>query len=105
MVADTGATFATGQEHQAIRDAVGGIVDSFGPDYYQQQVDDGGNCTELWDALGATGYLGVDLPEKYGDGALGLRELAVVFQETARAGWSATGDAAFFRSHRDHPES
>ena len=86
MAADTGATFATGQEQQAIRDAVGGIVDSFGPDYYQQQVDDGGNCTELWDALGAKGCLGVHLPEKYGGGGLGLRELAVVVQETARAG-------------------
>jgi alkylation response protein AidB-like acyl-CoA dehydrogenase len=70
--------FTSGQEEQAIRDAVRGIVDSFGPDYYQQQVDDGVNCAELWDALGAKGYLGVHLPEKYGGGGLGLRELAIV---------------------------
>jgi hypothetical protein len=52
MAADTGAMFTSGQEEQAIRDAVRGIVDSFGPDYYQQQVDNGANCAELWDALG-----------------------------------------------------
>jgi alkylation response protein AidB-like acyl-CoA dehydrogenase len=86
MVADTGAIFATSQEEQAIRDAVHAIVDSFGPDYYQQQVDDGANCGELWDALGTKGYLGVHLPEKYGGGGLGLRELAIVVQETALGG-------------------
>ena len=86
MAADTGAMFTTGQEEQAIRDAVRGIVDSFGPDYYQQQVDDGANCAELWDALGTKGYLGVHLPEKYGGGGLGLRELAIVVQETALGG-------------------
>jgi alkylation response protein AidB-like acyl-CoA dehydrogenase len=86
MAADIGTTFATGEEQQAIRDAVGAIAGSFGPDYYQQQVDDGGNCAELWDALGAKGYLGVHLPAKYGGGGLGLRALAIVVQETALAG-------------------
>src|ERR1700749_562302 len=86
MGADTGAMLATGVEEQAIRDAVGGIVGSFGPDYYQQQVDDGANCAELWDALGANGYLGVHLPEQYGGGGLGLRELATVVNATALGG-------------------
>lgn len=76
----------TGREEQAIREAVGGIVGSFGPAYYQQQVDEGSNCAELWDALGAKGYLGVHLPDEYGGGGLGLGELAVVVQETALAG-------------------
>jgi alkylation response protein AidB-like acyl-CoA dehydrogenase len=57
-----------------------------GPDYYQQQVADGANCAELWDALGTKGYLGVHLPEKYGGGGLGLRELAIVVPETALGG-------------------
>src|SRR6201993_3305177 len=73
-------------EERAIRDAVAAIAGRFGPDYYQQQVDDGGNCAELWNALGAKGYLGVHLPEKYGGGGLGLRELAIVVQESAVAG-------------------
>jgi alkylation response protein AidB-like acyl-CoA dehydrogenase len=82
----TGSMLATSNEERAIRDAVGGIARSFGPDYYQQQVDEGGNCAELWNALGAKGYLGVHLPEKYGGGGLGLRELAIVVQESAVAG-------------------
>jgi alkylation response protein AidB-like acyl-CoA dehydrogenase len=86
MELQTGTVLATSDEEKAIRDAVGGIARSFGPDYYQQQVDDGGNCGELWNALGANGYLGVHLPEKYGGGGLGLRELAIVVQESAIAG-------------------
>ncbi len=86
MAVQTGTVLATSDEERAIRDAVGGIAGSFGPDYYQQQVDDGGNCAELWDALGANGYLGVHLREEYGGGGLGLRELAIVVQETAVAG-------------------
>jgi alkylation response protein AidB-like acyl-CoA dehydrogenase len=86
MALQTSTVLATSDEERAIRDAVGGIARSFGPDYYQQQVDDGGNCAELWNALGANGYLGVHLPEKYGGGGLGLRELAIVVQESAIAG-------------------
>jgi len=86
MAVDTGTMSTTGEEEQAIRDAVRDIVDSFGPDYYQQQVDDGRNCADLFDALGAKGYLGVHLPEMYGGGGLGLRELAMVVQETALGG-------------------
>jgi alkylation response protein AidB-like acyl-CoA dehydrogenase len=86
MAIQTGTVLTASDEERAIRDAVRGIAGSFGPDYYQQQVDDGGNCAELWDALGAKGYLGVHLPEHYGGGGLGVRELAIVVQETAIAG-------------------
>jgi alkylation response protein AidB-like acyl-CoA dehydrogenase len=70
----------------ALRDSVAGIAGSFGPDYFQQQVDDGGNAGELWGALGERGFLGVHLPEEYGGGGLGLREMAIVVQQTAIAG-------------------
>ena len=86
MAVQTDSAVVESDEERAIRDAVAGIAGRFGPDYYQQQVDDGGNCAELWNALGAKGYLGVHLPEKYGGGGLGMRELAIVVQETAIAG-------------------
>jgi alkylation response protein AidB-like acyl-CoA dehydrogenase len=69
-----------------LRDAVSGIVGRYGPGYFQQQVDDGGHCRELWDDLGGKGYLGVHLPEAYGGGGLGLREMAIVVEEAAMAG-------------------
>jgi alkylation response protein AidB-like acyl-CoA dehydrogenase len=73
-------------EDRAIRDAVRGIVLEYGPDYYQQQVDVGGNCSELWQALGKQGYLGVHLPEEFGGGGGGLREISTVVHEAAVAG-------------------
>jgi alkylation response protein AidB-like acyl-CoA dehydrogenase len=86
MAIQTGAVLEDTAEHRAIREAVGGIVAKFGPDYYQQQVDDGGSCADLWKTLGTNGYLGVHLPEKYGGGGLGLSELAIVVHEAAVAG-------------------
>ena len=86
MTLRTGTVIEDTVEHRAMREAVSGIVAKFGPDYYQQQVDDGGSCAELWKILGANGYLGVHLPEKYGGGGLGLSELAVVVHEAAVAG-------------------
>jgi alkylation response protein AidB-like acyl-CoA dehydrogenase len=86
MPVETGTAVVASDEERAIRDAVGGIAASFGPDYYQQQVDSSGNCANLWNALGRNGYLGVHLPECYGGGGLGLRELALVVEETAIAG-------------------
>jgi alkylation response protein AidB-like acyl-CoA dehydrogenase len=86
MPAQTDTVLAATDEERAIRDAVAAIAGRFGPDYYQLQVDEGANCAELWDALGARGYLGVHLPERYGGGGLGMREIAIVVQETAVAG-------------------
>ena len=86
MAVQTGNVMEETVEHRAMREAVHGIVAKFGPDYYQQQVDDGGSCADLWKALGANGYLGVHLPEQYGGGGLGLTELAIVVHETAAAG-------------------
>ncbi|MCX2930052.1 acyl-CoA/acyl-ACP dehydrogenase [Mycobacterium sp. CVI_P3] len=71
----------------AIRSVVHQLVETFGAaDYYQQQVDQGGHCAELWNALGTNGYLGVHLPAEYGGGGLGLAELSAVVEETAFAG-------------------
>src|SRR4051794_9577739 len=86
MAAGTDQLLSPTDEELALREAVGGIAGSFGPDYFQQQVDDGGNAQELWDALGEKGYLGVHLPQEYGGGGLGLREMAIVVEETAMAG-------------------
>ncbi|TDO10136.1 hypothetical protein EV580_4421 [Mycobacterium sp. BK086] len=80
-------TAASAPELAAIRSAVRQLVESFGAaDYYQAQVDQGGHCAELWNALGASEYLGVHLPTEYGGGGLGLGELATVVEETAFAG-------------------
>jgi alkylation response protein AidB-like acyl-CoA dehydrogenase len=86
MSTETETSLIASEEERTVREVVGAIAASFGPDYYQQQVDTGGHCRELWNTLGEKGYLGVHLPERYGGGGLGLRELAAVVEETAMAG-------------------
>lgn len=86
MTVQTGTALTATDEQLALREAVGGIARTFGPDYYQEQVDTGGHCEALWRALGEKGYLGVHLPEAHGGGGLGLSELAMVVEETAIAG-------------------
>jgi alkylation response protein AidB-like acyl-CoA dehydrogenase len=69
-----------------LRESVAGVARSFGHGYYMQQARDGGTVPELWKALGEKGFLGVSLPEEYGGGGLGVRELAIVAEELAAAG-------------------
>src|SRR5688572_32594032 len=75
-------------EEQMLREAVRGIASGFGPDYIRERAHAGEPPTELWDALAAKGYLGVNLPEEWGGGGLGMTGLATVGEEIASAGKS-----------------
>jgi len=78
---------ATADEDAAeLRTAVRSVAESFGPSYFQRQVDEGGHARELWTALGSAGFLGIHLPAAFGGGGRGLREIATVVEETAIAG-------------------
>ncbi len=74
------------QEEALLREAVGGICASFGREYMQQKRDDGEPPSELWEALASNGYLGVNIPEEYGGGGLGMTALSWVGEEIAAAG-------------------
>ncbi len=78
--------FSESSEHSMLRDAVGGIASKFGHDYFAEKARTGGRATELWDAVGGAGFLGVHLPERYGGGGGGLSELAIVSEELAAQG-------------------
>lgn len=73
-------------EQVLLRETVRGIAERFGADYYRAKSRSGEKTTELWDALAREGYLGVNLPEEYGGGGLGISELSIVLEETAAAG-------------------
>jgi alkylation response protein AidB-like acyl-CoA dehydrogenase len=75
-------------EERQIRAAVRGICDGFPEDYSRQKHTAGEPPTELWDALAGKGYLGVNLPEEWGGGGLGMSGLAAVGEEIATAGKS-----------------
>jgi alkylation response protein AidB-like acyl-CoA dehydrogenase len=83
-------------EEQLLRESVGAVSRSYGPDYFQRVERAGEPATELWRELGQNGFLGVHLPEEYDGGGGGLYEFAAVIEETATAGVPAL--AAVFSS-------
>ena len=66
-----------------------GICESVGgPEYHRRIVEADESPRELWDALADKGYLGVNLPERYGGGGLGMHALQAVGEEISAAGCS-----------------
>ena len=78
--------FVESDEHRDLRAAVGAIAAPFGGAYYVEHARQGRECTELWEALGDAGFIGVNIPEEYGGGGGGLVELALVCEEIAARG-------------------
>ena len=78
--------FEEAPEIAMMREAVADITAKFGPGYYQTKAAEGGHTTELWRALGESGFIAVNLPERFGGGGGGISELAVVCEETAAGG-------------------
>jgi len=78
--------FEESPETAMLRASVAKVTAGFGAGYYQERAASGGRTTELWEALGDAGFIGVNLPERFGGGGGGIAELAVVCEETAAAG-------------------
>jgi alkylation response protein AidB-like acyl-CoA dehydrogenase len=73
-------------EETELRTSVHGIVAKFGNDYFTHCSETLQHPTELWDALAAGGFVGVNLPEEFGGGGMGLTAISVVAEEAAAAG-------------------
>lgn len=69
-----------------LRQTVAAIAAEFGHAYYAAQARARGGAVELWEALGNRGFLGINLPEKYGGGGAGIAELSIVEEELGAAG-------------------
>src|SRR6266511_3545894 len=78
--------FAETAEQAMLREAVGRIAAKYGHDYFSAKVKSGGHSEELWRDVGAAGFLGVSIPERYGGGGMGITELAIVAEELAAHG-------------------
>src|SRR5437764_8885752 len=76
------------EEEAMLRETVGSIAASFGPDYTRRINAAGEPPLELWDALASRGYLGVNIPEEHDGGGLGMSALAAVGEEVSAAGCS-----------------
>ena len=78
--------FSETSEQRMVREAVRKIASGFGHSYYVEAARAGRKTTELWDAVAAGGYAGVNLPEAYGGGGMGITELAIVAEELSAQG-------------------
>jgi alkylation response protein AidB-like acyl-CoA dehydrogenase len=76
-------------EETAIRESVHKICTSFGPRYARDCHEAGRPPEELWRALGDAGFVGINVPEEWGGGGLGMRGLILVGEEMTRAGIGA----------------
>jgi alkylation response protein AidB-like acyl-CoA dehydrogenase len=73
-------------EQQMLRKQVGEIGRKYGREYYTDKAREGTSPNELWDEVARQGFIGVNTPEEYGGGGLGIYELAIVCEELAAAG-------------------
>jgi alkylation response protein AidB-like acyl-CoA dehydrogenase len=73
-------------EERLMREAVASICSGFGRDYMRECVEADKPASELWDALGEKGYIGVNIPEEYGGGGQGMYALQAVAEEIAASG-------------------
>jgi alkylation response protein AidB-like acyl-CoA dehydrogenase len=73
-------------EQADLREAVRQVAGKYGHKYFVECATSHKEPTELYEELGAAGFLGVHLPEEYGGGGAGLAELCVVIEEVSAAG-------------------
>lgn len=78
--------FRENPEHALLVESVRRIGERYGHKYYMEQSRSGGRANELWNELGENGFLGVNIPEEYGGGGLGITELMLVSEEIASLG-------------------
>ena len=78
--------FTDTDEHRALREAVAAVTAPFGGAYFAGHAERREPTRELWQALAKPGFIGINIPERFGGGGAGLAELAVVCEESAAQG-------------------
>ncbi|MGY4100171.1 acyl-CoA dehydrogenase family protein [Nocardia sp. R16R-3T] len=80
-------SFIETEEQKALRAAVAALAAKYSfRDYVLPKARKNEPLTELWDAAGKLGFLGVNLPQEYGGGGAGMYELALVLEELSAQG-------------------
>src|SRR3977135_3870124 len=78
--------FVEQEEHQLLRRSVSKLAAEFGHEYFLAKARAGEKATELWEALARGGFVGVNIPEAYGGGGMGIYELSIICEELAAQG-------------------
>ncbi len=75
-------------ELRAVREAVREICERFGHAYWRETHEKGESPDALWRALSEGGFIGVNVPEEWGGGGLGMQGLITVGEELAAYGFN-----------------
>ena len=78
--------FSINRDHEAIREGVRAVVQSFGDDYWLARDDDGVFPFEFHKAMAEGGWLGLTMPEAYGGSGLGVTEAMIMMHEIGSHG-------------------
>jgi alkylation response protein AidB-like acyl-CoA dehydrogenase len=78
--------FHESDEQIMLRQSAAGIASRFGHDWFVRKARANERSDELWQALAQQGFIGVNTPEAYGGGGMGIGELSIVCEEMAAAG-------------------
>ena len=70
-------------EDVAIRKSLQTLCASFDQRYLRACFEKNEPASELWDALAKGGFVGVNMPEAWGGGGLGMHGLQIVAEEVA----------------------
>jgi hypothetical protein len=78
--------FRETEEQVALRKAVAELGKRYGHEYTAPRARAREPLTELWQEAGKSGFIGLNLPERFGGGGAGMYELSLVCEELNAAG-------------------
>ena len=86
--------FALSSEQEQIRDAIERVCAPFDADYWLRKDQEGGFPDDFHQALAASGWLGIAMPEAYGGAGLGISEAALMMHTISATGAGLSGASA-----------
>jgi acyl-CoA dehydrogenase len=86
--------FSLTPDQQSIRESVERLCRGFDDGYWLNKDREGGFPHEFFDAMAASGWLGICIPEEYGGSGLGVTEAAIMAQAIAESGAGMSGASA-----------
>ena len=86
--------FALTPEQVQIRDAIERVCVPFDADYWLRKYQEGGFPDDFHQALAASGWLGIAMPQAYGGAGLGISEAALMMHTISATGAGLSGASA-----------
>jgi acyl-CoA dehydrogenase len=86
--------FNLNEQQQQIVDAVQRVCAPFDADYWLQRGREGGFPDDFHQAVAASGWLGIAMPEAYGGAGLGITEAALMMHTISATGAGLSGASA-----------